>query len=363
METLPVTFLYAEITKNPYRFRYGTEIIMTIKDIAKISGVAISTVSRVINNHPDVSPECREKVLAVIKEYNYVPNNSARDLVKTKSDSVGLIVRGSQNTFFTDVIHAVEAKLDAAGYTVVIRQIGSNDDEIQCGALMEREKRLLGIIFLGGRSDYSPEELATLTVPFVFCTYTNSYGTLESKDYSSVSISDEAEAERAVTELIDKGHRRIAALVSEKDDSSISQLRYNGYINALLKHGLTPDDDLVICCHSFNIDDAYKAMEAKLSDGEEFTAVFAIADNMAIGAMRALREAGRQIPEECSVIAIDGLEVSEYIYPMLTTLCQPMEEMGSKSAEMLIGLIAKEKDNEQIILPTVLREGASVRQL
>ena len=82
---------------------------MTIKDIARISGVAVSTVSRVINNHPDVSPESREKVMAVIRENNFVPNNSARDLVKTKSDAVGLIVRGSQNTFYTDIIHAIES--------------------------------------------------------------------------------------------------------------------------------------------------------------------------------------------------------------------------------------------------------------
>lgn len=337
---------------------------MTIKDIAKLSGVAVSTVSRVINNHPDVSPESREKVLKVIREYNFVPNNSARDLVKTKSDAVGLIVRGSQNTFYTDIIHAIESTLDKAGYTMVMRQIGTSDDEIQCGAMMEREKRLLGIIFLGGRSDYAPEELSLLTVPYVFCTYTNSYGTLASNDYSSVSVNDEIEAQKAVDELILRGHKRIAALISASDDHSISQLRYQGYVNALKRNKIAIDESLIIPVGSFNIADSYHAMSKKLSGGGlDFTAVFAIADNMAIGAMRAVREAGYTVPDDCSFIAIDGIDVSEYISPILSTLCQPKAEMGTRSAELIIGLIEGTGSNSQIILPTVLREGASMHKI
>lgn len=336
---------------------------MTIKDIAKLSGVAVSTVSRVINNHPDVSPESRERVLRIIQEYNFVPNNSARDLVKTKSDAVGLIVRGFQNTFYTDIIHAIESSLDKAGYTMVMRQIGTLDDEIQCGAMMEREKRLLGIIFLGGRSDYAPAELNVLTVPYVFCTYSNSYGTLKPDRYSSVAVCDEQEAERAVQELISRGHTKIAALISARDDHSISQLRYQGYAKALKSGGIELDDSLVISCGSFNIGDAYRSTKQALEAGCDFTAIFAIADNMAIGAMRALREAGRSIPEDCSIIAIDGIEVSEYTEPMLSTLCQPMTEMGRRSAELIVGLIEGSGSNSQILLPTVLREGASMRKL
>ena len=112
---------------------------MTIKDIAKLSGVGVSTVSRVLNDRPDVSEESRRRVLEVIAEHNYLPNNSARSLVRTKSDTVGLVVRGVQNPFYTDIIHAIEQKLDASGYTMVMRQIASGDDEVKCGAVMERE--------------------------------------------------------------------------------------------------------------------------------------------------------------------------------------------------------------------------------
>ena len=112
---------------------------MTIKDIARLSGVGVSTVSRVLNDRPDVSEESRRRVLQVIAEYNYLPNNSARSLVRTKSDAVGLVVRGVQNPFYTGIIRAIERDLDAADCTMVMRQIGSCEDEIKCGAMMERE--------------------------------------------------------------------------------------------------------------------------------------------------------------------------------------------------------------------------------
>lgn len=336
---------------------------MTIKDIARLSGVSVSTVSRVLNNHPDVSVENRAHVMAVIQQYNYIPNNSARSLVKTTSDSIGLIVRGISNPFYTDIIHAIENRINSKGYTMVMQHISSNDDEVKCGAMMERDKRLQGIVFLGGRSDYTAKEMALLNVPFVCCSYTNHYGELPSDQFSSVSIADEEEAYRAVIELYRAGHRRIAALISEPDDKSISQLRFQGYQKALADCGLPYDPELVICTDAFDIQAAYNAMAAKLKEGTHFTAVFSISDIMAIGAMRAMREAGISVPEDCSIIAIDGLEFSDYIHPQLSTLCQPMKEMGQLSVDILLDLIQGIGENRQEILPTVYRTGASVRKI
>lgn len=336
---------------------------MTIKDIAKLCGVSISTVSRVLNDRPDVSEENRRRVLAVVESTNYIPNNSARDLVKTKSEAIGLVVRGVSNPFYTHIIRAIEEEITAAGGTMVMQQIGTSDDEVKCGAMMERDKRLRGIIFLGGRSDYTPTELAALNVPFVCCSYSNHYGTLESNAYSSVSIADEEESYRAVKTLYDAGHRRIAALISRADDRAISQLRYQGYCAALADCGLALDEELVISAGTFDIYDAYRATAEKLAAGSEFTALFSIADNMAMGAMRALREAGKKVPQDCSVIAIDGLEVGEYIEPPLATLCQPMEEMGRRSVRILSELIEGAGLNRQETLPTTYRPGASVRKI
>ena len=161
---------------------------MTIKDIARQCGVSVSTVSRVLNDRPDVSPENRRKVLSAIQRSNYIPNNTARDLVKTKSDAIGLVVRGVSNPFYTDIIRVIEEQVTARGYTLVMQQIGTCDDEVKRGAMMEREKRLRGLILLGGRSDYTPQELAPLNIPYVCCSYDNQYGTLPPDSYASVSI-------------------------------------------------------------------------------------------------------------------------------------------------------------------------------
>ena len=336
---------------------------MTIKDIAKLCNVSVSTVSRVLNDRPDVSEDVRRKVLSAIKDSNYIPNNSARDLVRTKSDAIGLVVRGVSNPFYTDIIRAIESTITQAGFTMVMQQIASCDDEIKCGAVMEREKRLRGIIFLGGQFDYTAADLALLNVPFVCCSYSNRYGTLTEGEYSSVSIADEETAKEAVRELYRHGHRRIAALISRPDDQSISQLRYEGYVSALEELGLEFDPELVISAGGFNIRDAYNAVSERLHQGSEFTALFAIADSMAIGAMRALLDAGKAVPRDCSVIAIDGLELSEYIEPPLTTLCQPMEEMGRRSAQILLGMLRGHGAHCCEVLPTQLREGGSVQSL
>ena len=334
-ETLPERF-----PAKPVRER-GTEYDVTIKDIARLSGVSVSTVSRVLNNRPDVSDENRRRVRAIIESSNYIPNNP----------------------FYTDIIRAIEQGITERGYTMVMQQIGTSDDEVKRAAVMEREKRLRGLILLGGRSDYTPAEVALLNVPFVCCSYSNHYGTLRDEMYSSVSIEDEEEAYRAVMELYRRGHRRIAALVSRPDDRSISQLRYQGYARALADCGLPLEEGLVLCAGSYDIRDAYDAARRALNTGADFTALFAIADNMAIGAMRALHETGRRIPEDCSVIAIDGLTVSEYIHPVLATLCQPMEEMGRCSVEILLDLVEGRGTQRHETLPTALREGASMRRL
>ena len=353
METFPEMFPSRKFGRKETRR-------MTIKDIAKLCSVSVSTVSRVLNDRPDVSEDVRRKVLSAIKDSNYIPNNSARDLVRTKSDAIGLVVRGVSNPFYTDIIRAIESTVTQAGFTLVMQQIAACDDEVKCGAVMEREKRLRGIIFLGGQFDYTPADLALLNVPFVCCSYSNRYGTLAEGEYSSVSIADEETAREAVRELYRCGHRRIAALISRPDDQSISQLRYEGYVSALEELGLPFDPELVISTGGFNIKDAYNAVSEKLHQGAEFTALFAIADSMAIGAMRALLDAGRSVPRDCSVIAIDGLELSEYIEPPLTTLCQPMEEMGRRSAEILLDMVQHKASHACEVLPTTLRKGRSV---
>ena len=217
---------------------------MTIKDVAKNCGVSVSTVSRVLNRHPDVSEEVRQRVLDEVERSGYIPNNSARDLVKSRSDAIGVIVRGTGNLFFSSVLKTVSDEIERYGYTMVLHFIGSDSDEVKAGAILEREKKLQGLLFLGGRFDYTPSELSVIGIPYVCCSYTNCFGSLEEKSYSSVSIDDFATAKQAVEELIGRGHRRIAAIVPSREDRSISELRYNGYLAALEENGILFDPEL-----------------------------------------------------------------------------------------------------------------------
>lgn len=335
---------------------------MTIKDIARACGVSVSTVSRVLNNRPDVSDDVRGKVLRAVEDSGYIPNNSARDLVRSRSDAIGVIVRGMGNLFFADMLKTVSREIETSGYTMVLHFIDSDADEVKAGAILEREKKLRGLIFLGGRFDYTPAELALVGVPYVCCSFTNCFGSLKEEDYASVSIDDYMTAYKAVEKLIELGHRRIAAVVPSCSDRSISELRYNGYLAALREHGIDFDSRrLVETGGCFGMAETYDGARRLVESGADFTALFALSDTTAIAAMKALEDHGVRIPEDVSVIGIDGLSVSEYVSPTLTTMIQPAEEMGRESVRILLDILEGREKPRHLLLPARLRQGASVR--
>lgn len=336
---------------------------MTIKDIAKRCGVSISTVSRVLNDHPDVSEAVRKQVLAVIEAEHYVPNSSARDLVKSQSDTIGLVVRGVSNPFYVDVIHAIEHKVAQAGYALVVHYIPSSESEIRAGAELIRSKKLRGLILLGGCFDHSLDDVALLTVPFVCCTFTNSFGSLAEDAYSSVTINDREEARKATKLLIDHGHRNIAIVLDSVQDGSISELRYQGYCQALEEAGIPLDLELVEETDAYSPDGAYDGTRRLLKRRSDVTAVFTIADAMAMGVIKALHDNGKQVPTDCSVIAIDGITMSIYTIPTLTTLVQPKEQMGEESVDILVDLIENQSKNRHVVLSTTVRLGGSVAHI
>ena len=336
---------------------------MTIKDIAKACGVGVSTVSRVLNGRPDVSPEVRAKVLSAVESSGYIPNNSARDLGRSRTDTIGVVVRGIGNLFFSQVLGALLQEIDRSGFTAALRFIDSDDDEVKAGAVLEREKKLRGLIFLGGRYDYTEAELSPVNVPFVCCSFTNSFGSLKEDAFSSVSIDDYQTAFRAVEELIRRGHRRISVLAPSLSDHSISELRFNGYRDALAAHGLPFDEALVMENGGrFTMPETYRGMKALLERGAEFSAAFVLSDTTAIAAIKALQDSGRRVPEDVSVIAIDGLDISAYTTPTLSTMVQPTQELGRESVKLLLEIL-EGGPHRHLRLETSFREGASLRSI
>ena len=336
---------------------------MTIKDGASYCGVSVSTVSRALNNHPDVSPVVRKTIEEAVRQLHYVPNTSARDLVRAQTDTVGLIARGIGNLFYTPVISAVEKAVEAEGSTLISIHIPSREDELTAGAELVRAKRLKGLILLGGRFDYSEEDLASIDVPLVLCTFTNNFGTVPEGHCSSVSINDEEAAHKAVSSLIEKGHRRIAILLDSTDSHSIGELRFRGYKRALEESGISIDPQLILETGDFDMDTAYRKVRSLAESDTDYTALFAISDSLGMASIKGLNDGGRLVPEDCSVMAIDGIEISKYCIPTLTTLIQPTEEIGRKAVQLLMNMIRGDGAAKQLILETALRKGESVRRI
>ncbi len=337
--------------------------MVTIKDIAKKAGVSVSTVSRVINNRPDVSESARIKVLAVAKELNYIPNESARDLAGLRSDAIGLILRGIDNPFFSEIFGIMEQIIHQSKYSLVIHQISSTANEIQAGAELARAKRLCGLIFMGGNFACRREDIDLLDVPFVFCTYTNTFGHLKKSEFSSVSIDDEQAAYHAVSHLIQLGHQKIAILLADTADQSISELRYRGYCRALQENGIALEPDLIQTVRNFSLQEAYQATQILLNKKIKFSAIFAISDLLAIAAMKALADHQLRVPEDISIIGIDGLNISEFCIPTLSTMRQPKEQIAQKTIEVLLKMIDEQAENTQILLDTTLQAGQSTKRL
>lgn len=336
---------------------------MTIKDLAKHCGVSVSTVSRVLNNKPDVSEAVRETVQRAVEELHYVPNSTARELVMPAPDAVGLVARGDSNQFYTEIISNIEHSLRLAGYSLVIETLKHGEDELWAGAALARSKRLRGLIFLGGCFDYSEENAARLGVPFVCCTYTNHFGSLKRESYSSVTIDDVKAGHDAAEMLIKRGHKRIAVVLSTVDDRSISELRYMGYRRALEENGIEFDPSLVLEAGEYSMADAKSIAKKALSAGLDFTAVFAVSDSLAIAVMKALHEGGKRVPEDVSVVGIDGMEMSAYTIPALCTYSQPVHELGCRSAEIILDMIGGRGESQHLLLEPEFIEGESVLSL
>ncbi|MCC8129203.1 MAG: LacI family transcriptional regulator [Clostridiales bacterium] len=335
---------------------------MTIKDIARMAGVSVSTVSRVLNNHPDVSAPIRAQVLAVVEEYHFIPNSAARNLVRPQRNTIGVITCGSGNPFHAPILEAIEGELEERGYGVCLRQVKREQDELAYAAALERSEKLKGIILLGGRSDFTVEQAAAVTVPFVCCTYENCFGDLPESAYSSVTIDDEKAAFQAVEYLHQMGHSDIALLLPDIHDRSVGELRYRGYCQALEHLDLPLRERLVLECAGYDMNFGYTAVRELLDSGESCTAVLAISDMLALTAIKALHDGGRRVPEDCSVMGLDGLETTEYTLPPLTTLVQPQEELGRTSVRILTQVIEGAGEHQHVLLQPAFRAGGSVAQ-
>ena len=330
----------------------------TIKDIAKQCGVGVSTVSRAINNHPDINPETRRMIMQVIEETGFIPNNSARNLKRTDAKCIAVLVKGITNLFFSSMIQIIEEETQRNKYALVLRHVEADEDEVDVALELEKEKRLRGIVFLGGRFSHSEEKINKLRVPIVFSTIGVDISDWTGKaGFSTISVDDRLESKKMTEYLLDLGHRRIA-FITERPEEAIGLRRIDGYREAFSSRSMEVEEQLICYVQDeldhFSMENGYITTRKLLESGEKVSAIYAASDALAIGACRAVLEAGKRIPEDISVAGYDGIALGEYYNPKLTTIKQPVEEMAKKSIRLLLDVIAERQEHQQIVFPAEL---------
>lgn len=310
--------------------------IYTIRDVARKAGVAVSTVSRVLNGRPDVSEETRKKVMDVVEECGFVQNRNARNLKTTNSVFAAIIVRGRRNAFLNDVATQMIECAQGLKTPFLIKYIDEADDEFGTMRQLYSEKRAGSFIFLGSRLDERSEAVRSIGVPVVFATVDASNTGLENA--SSVCIDDRASSRAMMDRILAQGHTRVAVFGGSRDGDDIFARRYQGAMDSLQGHGIAYDPEEYV--HSrFSLEGAYESAMRFFEHHQDVTAVMTMSDMMAMGVIRALHERGLRVPQDVSVSGFDGTEMARYYVPSVASVCQPTEEIAKKSVELLCEML------------------------
>jgi LacI family transcriptional regulator len=331
---------------------------MTIKDIARESGYSVGTVSRVLNHSEGVSARANKIIMEVVDRHHFRINGNAKNLKKQSQDGIAIIIKGTQNMLFASIVEQLQIQIRQKKYDCMINYIEEDDNELEEALKICRERNPLGILFLGSNKEYFQQYFKTVEIPCVLVT--NSAKDLGFENLSSVSTDDEAAAEFVVDHLIALGHEHIGILGGSKVNSQAAFSRYRGCEAAFLKHNLEFIPEHQYEAAHFSISEGYYAMGRLLDKMPELTAVFAMSDAMAMGAIRAISDRGMRVPEDISVIGFDGVDIGNYMNPRLTTIRQHREKIAMHSIEILLKCIEENGTAAHIVEPFYLVPGESV---
>ncbi len=329
---------------------------VNIKDVAKKAGVSISTVSRVINDSKPVSNEIRQKVLEVIKETGYTPNSVARSLVMKKSQLIGVVVPDISNLFIGEILSGIEEIGKMYGYDMLLcNSYGELEQEIRYLNLL-KAKQVEGIIFMTWKlQEQLVEYLSHLDMPMILINRNTS-----SLEISSVSIDNYHATYEMTKYLIDQGHRKIALIRNNLDKDALGFDQCRGYRQALEDHNIKVDGQL-IRYGKYKLEDCYKIVENFIAEKILPSAIFATSDLMAIGAVNCLLDYGYKVPEDVSVAGYNDIKLASIYRPNLTTIHQPIYDIGAVAIKKIIKKINNEHTENIVVLPhkLIIRDSTS----
>lgn len=334
---------------------------VTIKDIARESGVSITTVSRILNKKDRCcTPETERRVMEAVEKAHYHPNPAARSLVTKETNIIGVILPDIYNYYFQEFFKGAEDYLSRKGYKLIL----CNTDGKQ-----KKETEFLdslsqgvvdGIMITTGNNGENNSDISRLAMSGFPIVTVERYGE-QLEQIPKVLFDNKKAMNMAVHTLYENGHTKIA-FIRGPQDATNARLRYEGYREGLKELGISLDENLV-CIGDYKMPSGFDAVK-KLLETQEFTAVIASNDLMAVGACKAIRKAGKSVPEDISVIGFDGTMLAELHQPALYTMVVHGYDMGKVSAENLLNIIrGKEIKEETVIFGSEIREGKSLKNI
>ncbi|MBW7456189.1 LacI family DNA-binding transcriptional regulator [Paenibacillus sepulcri] len=309
-----------------------------IKDVAKQAGVSTTTVSRVLNGEKYVKDDLKAKVQRVIDELGYSPSHIARSLVRQKTNLIGIIVPDLTSSFYATILSSVEQTASQAGYFLLVCDIHEDTGKELKYLNIFKEMRVEGIVIMHEKLDDEIRAfLDKLDIPVIF----SSVRPADQK-FMSVIIDDYSAAYDATCYLIGLGHERIAFIGGDMRDVTSGQSRYAGYRKALEDNNIPIEDDY-IRFGDYKPQSGYERMKELLASRVRPTAVFAVSDDMAAGAMNCINDHLLSVPDDISVIGFDGSQLTELVRPRLSSMEQPIEEMGKVTVLSLIDFMTQQQ--------------------
>ncbi|GEM02754.1 LacI family transcriptional regulator [Halolactibacillus halophilus] len=313
---------------------------VTIYDIAKATGFSITTVSKVLNNYPDVGKKTREKILKTVDEMGYFPSSYARTLTTKKSYTLGVIYMeslgiGLKHSFFNAIIQAFKQVVELEGYDLlfIANKIG---DEKKSYLDHFKYRGVDGVVVFSSENDDDElEKVIQSDLPSVIID-------LDSTDTNVIYSDNYRGIEMALKYFLELGHTKIAHIAGHQNTFSGIE-RMKGFLKATKQLGIQIPPSYIVNGGFFSIEGGKEAMQQLLVLNDRPTAVFASSDTMAFGAMKAIQEAGLRVPEDISIIGYDNVEWSDYVTPRLTTVKQDVDKIGADAARILMGSINGEK--------------------
>ncbi|MBP3949792.1 catabolite control protein A [Bacillus suaedae] len=317
----------------------------TIYDVAREAGVSMATVSRVVNGNPNVKPTTRKKVLEAIERLGYRPNAVARGLASKKTTTVGVIIPDISNIFFAELARGIEDIATMYKYNMILCNSDQNKEKEIHLINTLLEKQVDGIVFMGGQiTEDHVTEFKRSPVPVVLAATFD-----KENEIPSVNIDYKQAAYDAISHFIEKGHKQIGMVSGTLDDPINGYQKFSGYRQAIEDAGLTFDENLV-AIGDYTYDSGIEAMNTLLEAKIKPTAVFAATDEMALGVIHATQDQGLSVPDDIEVLGFDNTRLSTMVRPTLTTVVQPIYDIGAVSMRLLTKYMNKEEVSDHIVV-------------